>query len=133
MCNDEEFDGKCAECELEKAEIAAALALAPSPFKAGAQDVGVINPPDDGQVDIRVHELDGSVELDAALSVLAAEINTAPSAGDGAENGGTGTRRSSRKRKTRTDGIATHEFRLFPQDNLAKLKLLLLERANKVR
>ena len=113
--------------------VAAALALAPSPFKAGAQDVAIIDPPDDGQVDIRVHELDGSVELDAALSVLAAEINTAPSAGDGAENGGTGTRRSSRKRKTRTDGIATHAFRLFPQDNLAKLKLLLLERANKVR
>ena len=113
--------------------VAAALALAPSPSKTGAQDVRVINPPDDGQVNIRVHELDGSVELDAALSVLAAEINTAPSAGDGAENGGVGTRRSSRKRKTRTDGIATHEFRLFPQDNLAKLKLLLLERANKVR
>ena len=58
--------------------VAAALALAPSPFKAGAQDVAIIDPPDDGQVDIMVHELDGSVELDAALSVLAAEINTAP-------------------------------------------------------
>lgn len=111
--------------------VAAALALSPSPMKPSAQDVEVVDPPNDGQVDIKVHELDGGVELDAALSVLSAEINSASTV-DGVEDGGTGTRRSTRKRKTRTDGITTHEFRLFPQDNLAKLKLLLLERANKV-
>lgn len=100
-------------------------------MKPSAQDVEVVDPPDDGQVDIKVHELDGGVELDAALSVLSAEINSSTTF-DGVEGDGTGTRRSTRKRKTRTDGITTHEFRLFPQDNLAKLKLLLLERANKV-
>ena len=112
--------------------VAAALALSPSPMKPSAQDVEVVDPPDDGQVDIKVHELGGGVELDAALSVLSAEINSASTV-DGVEDGGRGTRRSTRKRETRTDGITTHEFRLFPQDNLAKLKLLLLERANKVR
>lgn len=111
--------------------VAAALALSPSPMKPSAQDVEVVDPPDDGQVDIKVHELVGGVELDAALSVLSAEINSSTTF-DGVEGDGTGTRRSTRKRKTRTDGITTHEFRLFPQDNLAKLKLLLLERANKV-
>ena len=111
--------------------VAAALALSPSPMKPSAPDVEAFDPPDDGQVDIKVHELGGGVELDAALSVLSAEINSASTV-DGVKDGGTGTRRSTRKRKTRTDGITTHEFRLFPQDNLAKLKLLLLERANKV-
>ena len=101
-------------------------------MKPNAHSAEIVDPPDDGQVDIKVHELGGGVELDAALSVLSAEINAASNA-DGVEDGGTGTRRSTRKRKTRTDGITTHEFRLFPQDNLAKLKLLLLERANKVR
>ena len=112
--------------------VAAALALSPSPMKPNAHSAEIVDPPDDGQVDIKVHELGGGVELDAALSVLSAEINAASNADD-VEDGGTGTRRSTRKRKTRTDGITTHEFRLFPQDNLAKLKLLLLERANKVR
>jgi hypothetical protein len=112
--------------------VAAALALGPSPMKASAQDIELVDPQNDGQVDIKVHELGGSVELDAALSVLSTEINRVLTAVNGAEDREMGSRRSSRKRKTRMDGITTHEFRLFPHDNLAKLKLLLLERANKV-
>lgn len=110
--------------------VAAAIALRPSPDgNRSSQDVEMVESKDDGQIDVKVHELEGHVEMDAALAALLPEINAAAHGSD-TENG---TRRSSRKRKTRSDGITTHEFRLYPHDNLAKLKLLLLERANKVR
>ena len=92
-------------------------------------DVEVVGESGDSDlITVKIYELEESVKLEEALTRLLPEIDGKRSTEGKDEEM---IRRSTRKRNARNEGIVRHEIRLNPRDNLAKLRLLLVEQRNR--